>query len=103
MALDTHHRQAGARQAARYVFSPRPHSDNDNVDLVRLHAVQSIENVLQPFEVLVHVAAAALPMGSTQIFRQDAETSHLTWGFVAAVVSMALQWHSTSVLRFRFR
>ena len=48
-------------------------------------------------------AVAAFPERLAQIFLQDADVLHLTWGFAAAAVSMALQWHSTSVLRFRFR
>ena len=51
----------------------------------------------------IHVARAALPVRCTQVLLQDAEISHLTWGFEAVAVSMALRWHSTSVLRFRFR
>ena len=54
-------------------------------------------------DVLVHVAAATFPERRTQVFLQDAEILHLTCRFEAAAVSMALQWHSTSVLRFRFR
>lgn len=54
-------------------------------------------------ELLVDVPCTTLPVGGAQILLQDAEIPHLTRGFEAAAVSMALQWHSTSVLRFRFR
>ena len=54
-------------------------------------------------KLLVYVPCTTLPVRRTQILLQDLAILHLTRGFEAAAVSMALQWHSTSVLRFRSR